>query len=284
MHYHHAEPSHSGFLRLYCGEAQLEQQFQARRNEAPLSVLWNRGSIPKEITVDGMVYELGVGELMTLNTDQSFAVAGAESLVAWQFNRHFYCIIDHDPELSCVGLLFYGSLGVTTIALDGEEQERLNVLVASFEAEFRQDNPFGGEMLLLLLKRLIVVATRRYKEQYAHVLPKGEDLDLLRRFALLVEQHYRSTYRVQEYARLLHKSPKTIANLFALQSGRTPLQMIHDRRTLEARRLLLFTEATGAEIAYELGFSDPAQFSTFFKKQTGLSPSAFRQNRVLAAD
>ncbi len=47
---------------------------------------------------------------------------------------------------------------------------------------------------------------------------------------------------------------------------------------LEARRSLAYTRMTVSEVAYSLGFTDPAHFSRLFRKNMGLSPNAFRQN------
>ncbi len=49
--------------------------------------------------------------------------------------------------------------------------------------------------------------------------------------------------------------------------------------TLEAKRALLYSNMTIAEVAYHLGFEDPAYFSRFFAKVVGRSPRAFRVAR-----
>ena len=58
------------------------------------------------------------------------------SLVLWRFNREFYCIVDHDREVSCVGLLFYGSHGTTVLEPGDDDQRRLSALLPVFEDEF----------------------------------------------------------------------------------------------------------------------------------------------------
>ena len=45
----------------------------------------------------------------------------------------------------------------------------------------------------------------------------------------------------------------------------------------EARRMLIYTNLTAAQIAYDLGFSDPAHFSRVFTKGTGTPPKLFRK-------
>ena len=51
---------------------------------------------------------------------------------------------------------------------------------------------------------------------------------------------------------------------------------MRERLALEARRQILHTDLTAAEIGYSLGFKDPAYFARFFKRATGLSPTTYR--------
>ncbi|MEO1713481.1 MAG: helix-turn-helix domain-containing protein, partial [Bacteroidota bacterium] len=103
-------------------------------------------------------------------------------------------------------------------------------------------------------------------------------IETIRKFNFLVDMHFREKRKVKDYAELLFKSPKTLSNLFAIYNQRSPQQIIQDRIVLEAKRLLKYTDRSNQEVAYDLGFEDPAYFSRFFRKNTGLSPSAFKNN------
>ncbi|MGY0041525.1 helix-turn-helix domain-containing protein [Pedobacter sp. NJ-S-72] len=81
---------------------------------------------------------------------------------------------------------------------------------------------------------------------------------------------------MQFYAELLNRSPKTLSNLFAIYNHKSPLAVIQERIVLEAKRLLIYTDKSAKEIAYDLGFDDAAYFSNFFKKHNAFSPSDFR--------
>ena len=96
----------------------------------------------------------------------------------------------------------------------------------------------------------------------------------------MVEQHFKTKHTVSEYASLLHKSPKTLANLFSKLASKTPLQYIHERKLLEARRLLAHTDKSIQEIAYEIGFEDLQTFSRFFKKNESLSPIHYKEQLI----
>ena len=102
-------------------------------------------------------------------------------------------------------------------------------------------------------------------------------MDIVRQFNLLVEKRYKEWHQVQDYAGELNKSPKTLSNLFSKLSNKSPLKIIHDRIILEAKRLLIYTDYTIKEIAYEIGFEEVPPFNRLFKKMIQETPSEFRK-------
>jgi AraC-like DNA-binding protein len=131
----------------------------------------------------------------------------------------------------------------------------------------------------VLLKRLIIILTRLAKEQTKDFPEKENHYDLVRKFNLAVENHYKTQHQVQFYADFLHKSPKTLSNLFAIYNQKSPVNIIHDRITLEAKRLLVYTDKSAKEIAFELGFEEISHFSRFFKTKEGISPKEFKETK-----
>jgi AraC-like DNA-binding protein len=177
--------------------------------------------------------------------------------------------------VSCVGFVF--GLHNHFIALSKEEQQKLDLLVSMCVAEMNTADLIQHEMLLVLLKRLIVNVTRMArKESFSEPVP-DDKYNLMRKFSLLVEGHFRQQHAVSYYADRLNKSPKTLSNLFAL-AGTSPSQIIQERILIEAKRLLSYSSKSAKEIAYELGFEDAAYFSAYFKKHVAQSPLEFRND------
>jgi len=102
---------------------------------------------------------------------------------------------------------------------------------------------------------------------------------LLRKYIQLVNNHYIEKRTVQEYADLLSVTPNYLSQSVKAASGRNALSYITQRLLSEARSLIQYTDFDITEIAYQLNFSDPSNFSKFFKKQVEMSPSAFRKLR-----
>ncbi|HEX7885333.1 MAG TPA: helix-turn-helix domain-containing protein [Phenylobacterium sp.] len=106
----------------------------------------------------------------------------------------------------------------------------------------------------------------------------GPHAALVARFRELVEGHYRSDMKVEDYAGALGAHPKRLRAACLSVAGTTPLGMLQDRRLIEAKRLLLYSNMTVAEAGYYLGFQDPAYFTRFFTKACRTSPRRFRQS------
>ncbi|GAB4021033.1 hypothetical protein GCM10028773_28300 [Spirosoma koreense] len=265
-------------LNLICRESDFDQHFLSFRRHRFLTIAWNTG--PNQLVrIDDLSYEFPTQSVLPLMVNQAFAFERPETVVAWQFDREFYCIVDHDIEVSCVGFLFYGARIPMFVQLNESERLKFDALLMVFDDEFSTHDTIQGEMLRMLLKRLIIKLTRLARAQYLNRVLSETDLDIVRRFNLLVEMNYRKLHTVMAYADLLCKSPKTLSNLFALYNQQSPLQVIHNRIALEAKRLLLYTDKSIKEITFTLGFKEIPHFSRFFKNQIGIPPSEFKVQR-----
>ena len=241
-----------------------------------LTILWNKGT-DREIVIDGVTHIFPHNTILPLVGANTFEITPAADIIAWQFNREFYCVVDHDKEVSCVGFIFYGAKGHLFIELDEKNNAKLQALAQVFADEYDEENEIKEEMLRMLLKRLIILVTRLGKQQYLATDIDQSEEGIIRDFNLLLEQNFRKLHQVQDYADLLHKSPKTLSNVFNKYNSKSPVQVIKERIVLEAKRLLFYTDKTAKEIGYELGFEEPATFSRFFKNATKTSPSAFKK-------
>ena len=248
-----------------------------------IKFLWNRNEEAVHFQVDGLDLELQPNQLVTVTYLQHVSFESSQHpITAFLFNRAFYCIADHDSEVSCNGILFFGTQDLPIIQIPESQLNRFNLLYEVFVEEFSTPDKIQGDMLQMLLKRLIIMSTRLAKEQLIVRELNNEQIEVIRKFNFLVDIHYKTKRKVSDYAALLFKSPKTLSNLFSIYNQKSPQQIILDRIGLEAKRLIHFTNKQNQEIAYELGFNDPAHFSRFFKRLTHMTPSEYREKQALS--
>ena len=136
--------------------------------------------------------------------------------------------------------------------------------------------PHCHEMLAVLL-RLLLLRLARLLPTPATGAPATPPPDVARRFFALLETHLLVLNKASDYAELLQSNVGRLDEALKRASGRTAAQLIRDRLLLVAKRRLMFTCQPVAELAFELGFADPAYFGRFFRQRTQLSPGDFRR-------
>ncbi|OJV17777.1 MAG: AraC family transcriptional regulator [Dyadobacter sp. 50-39] len=235
-----------------------------------------------KLRVDFACYDTRQPTLFFISPNQylELEIAGKESGYFIFYNRDFYCIQIHDQEVACDGLLFNNIKNMPKVELWENEIAFLGGLFNEMIGEFQLNDSSLEEMVRTYLKQLLIRATRSWKRQHLthDVTDQQSDLEFFRKFTRLVEEHYKSKHTVADYADFLCMAPKTITHKFNRLRLPQPNEVIKNRIILEAKRLLVHTSLTAKEIAYELGYNDPAYFSRLFQTKTGESPSAFRAN------
>lgn len=113
--------------------------------------------------------------------------------------------------------------------------------------------------------------------------PSGELADAASRcreivldFRELIERAFRAGWSLADYAAALRVSQSRLRSACLSVTEQSPMQLVHARILLEAKRQLRYTGASVSEIAYALGFEDPSYFTRFFSQRMGVSPRAFR--------
>ena len=241
-----------------------------------LSVIWNSGSQARFV-IDGVEYKLNQHDIFFLSGLQTIDSYKFEKLKVIQFNKSFYCVENHDSEVGCKGILFFGASNTPVIKISKAKQKHFNMLWEIIIMEMNgEHDSLKVDMLQNLLKRFLILCVRLSKKQNFHNIEDSKNIGLIREYNFLVEKHYKTYTNVADYAKLLFKSPKTLSNVFKNHIDKTPLQIINDRRIIEAKRLLKYTALNVQEISDELNFKNVQSFSHFFKKNTKATPTSFR--------
>ncbi|WP_306622450.1 helix-turn-helix domain-containing protein [Chryseobacterium ginsenosidimutans] len=235
-----------------------------------------------QIAIDFDEYTTDAPSLFFVGNHQKVRIKHAEQQDVHfiYYNRDFYCIQIHDAEVACDGILFNNIYNLPQTKLSDEECLYTENLYLHIKNELAAKESSQEEMIRTYLKQLIIRATRAWKKQQLGQLNEepAKEMEFFRDFSRLVEIHFRKKHSVADYADLLNIAPKTLSAKFNRLNLASPNDIIKDRIVLEAKRLLCYSNYTIKEIAYNLGYDDPAYFNRLFTNKTRLTPAVFKKN------
>ncbi len=168
-----------------------------------------------------------------------------------------------------------------SVADKPDELEAFNHYWALIERE--SVNQFAGreQSLAFLAQSLFTFLLRSIPLEDHHSGGVRGELKLFQRFNQLVDQHFHQHLAVPDYAKKLRITESRLKDMCRRFANRPPKRLIFDRQLREAKRLLLFSDSPVFEIAYQLGFKDPAYFARFFNRLVGCSPSGWREKNMI---
>lgn len=219
--------------------------------------------------------------LAFFNPYQVFFLETTEPLegLVLHFHANFFCIETYHEAVGCNGVLFNEIYGAPMVPVSETQRREIEEPLTAMAHELQASGLAQPEMLISYLKIFLIRATR-LKIAGREIVPEQAAPGrraVLERLAELIEQNYRTKRRPQEYAELLHLTPKALGKLVKAKWGRPLTEVIRDRLLKQAKWELLHTERSVKEIAWEAGFADEFYFSRIFKRATGYAPSAFRE-------
>ncbi|WP_163650392.1 helix-turn-helix domain-containing protein [Modicisalibacter sp. 'Wilcox'] len=164
---------------------------------------------------------------------------------------------------------------------DQPEASPIATLIETLVGEYHRPAPGREPLLHALMQALAVqVARRASRRRTRHAtLRQDRGRAHLEQFLALIDDHYAEQPTIDDLAARVGITSAHLNTLCRRLAGRSALQLLHERLLLEAKRQLTYTNMTIGQIADQLGFSEPAYFTRFFKRLSGQSPKAFRQSR-----
>lgn len=175
-------------------------------------------------------------------------------------------------------LPFFRPGGPRTLDLDADRARELDSMMSGVREEIHAKR-WGGHLMLQADTVKALVWLRRRMARHGMEAKDGPtERPWFDRFEEALDDNLRRRERrVDRLARGLGMSPSHLRARVREHTGRSVRDVIRDRVVREARMLLLQTDRTVSEVAYECGFDDPSHFSRYFRRAVGHSPLAFRQ-------
>jgi AraC family transcriptional activator of pobA len=160
---------------------------------------------------------------------------------------------------------------------DDEEGGHIQLAFSLIDSEYKRDAPYRNLALEALLGIILVWILRNSEfAQPDASRAVGRGGRHFAAFCQMVEESYSRHHSVAWYAGQIGITAAHLNVVCRQAANQSALALIHGRVLLEAKRNLMYTSMTVSVVSYTLGFSDPAYFTRFFKRQTGLSPKDFR--------
>lgn len=181
-----------------------------------------------------------------------------------------------EPAISAL----FGHPRVLELRQTGLRAADLALAVRMLARELSGDDA-GHQLVLNGWLQVLLGNALRFVERHADSAssPVGQERLVVERFFALIERRFRSGQNVNAYAAALHLSPSRLRRVCLALTGQSPMQLVHARILVEAKRLLHFTDSAVNVIATDLGFDDAAYFTRFFSRRAGVSPRNFRKGR-----
>ena len=163
--------------------------------------------------------------------------------------------------------------------LDRDAFEKMMPIFAHCFREYK-DKEEGYEDVIKANMNIFFVKLLRHSKfhQGTSNSQKPYEEERLHQFTELLDAQLSAHKEVSYYSEMLNLSTYQLNAITKSLAGKTASEMINERIILEARRDLLATSDQVNQIGYRLGYDDPSYFTRFFRKHTGYSPEAFRNN------
>lgn len=233
-----------------------------------------------EIQIDEQYFQLSGQEIFLIAKGQ---------IITFNKNTRFSgyelsfgdCFWERSPSSAnnCKAVLFNNAANNQQLSLDENDHVQLNALFGNLCDEFSSADYVNKLDALAAYLKIIMIKIANVNAALTGGIDSYEN-KLYRNFIELISQHYQTSHEVGDYADLMGISARKLTELSKKCSGKGAKDLINGQLIAEAKRALQFSSKPVKEIAYQLNFSSPDQFSHFFKKNTAISPQDYRMHFV----
>lgn len=136
-------------------------------------------------------------------------------------------------------------------------------------------------LIAMNIELLLNYCMRFYERQF--ITREVVNRDILQKFENLIDDYFHNDLpqvgglpSVKYFADSVHLSANYFGDLIKKETGKSAQEYIHFKLIEQAKNLIVQSNKTMSEIAYQLGFAYPQHFGRLFKKQTGVTPNEYR--------
>ncbi|HAA16478.1 MAG TPA: AraC family transcriptional regulator [Cytophagales bacterium] len=166
--------------------------------------------------------------------------------------------------------------------LSEDEEKMMHDLVERTKFEYEQRIDGHSQKVIVGIVDLMLSYCSRYYERQFHTRTT-QNKDIVSQLNRLLKEYFNADNlaehgvpSIQYFAEKIHLSANYLSDLLKKETGRSAKDHINDFIVNKAKNLLIGTNESISEIAYNLGFNYPHYFSRLFKAKTGVTPHEYR--------
>lgn len=192
------------------------------------------------------------------------------------FSNEMLNFISDSVLVQTVKERFFSGRAIIRLESNDSAEEINEILEMLYRESVSVKRDFLWRECVGALLKVLFVKCLRYSDE-ARQTENGKYFgDIYSRYMALVDRFYRQKHKVVEYVDILGITYKELVLSVAAFDERKPLQIIHDRLLDEAKRMLAYTESSIKTISLDLGFEEDVHFHKFFKRNTGITATGYR--------
>lgn len=165
------------------------------------------------------------------------------------------------------------------IKIPKDELDQLDEILSILDRYHRKEH--REIELIQALLNVFILKCARLSENFPML--ETQKSDLYADFRMSLKKNFDKEHHVKFYADLLNVSASILNLAVKKTTSKTPKQLIDEHLVLEAQRLLCWSDISGKEMSWKLGFETDSYFNKFFKKHTGLTPKDFRRKARISS-
>ena len=227
---------------------------------------------------DGSLLCVAPGQVLTMDSE----IENKEDMMGWGLFFHPDLIRGTSLGSKIKDYSFFSYEINEALHLSDKEKQVLYEIVQKINAELAENIDRHSQTLITSnIELLLNYCTRYYDRQF--LTRKTTNQDILTKIEVVLTSYFQSADiskkglpGVKYLAEQVHLSPNYLSDLLKRETGMNAKDRIHYYLIEEAKNLLLSTDKTVGELAFDLGFEYPQYFSRLFKSKTGMTPVEYR--------
>lgn len=227
---------------------------------------------------EGTLIFLAPGQVLEVDTDDNESASNG-----WGLFFHPDLLLGTNLRLDSSEYSFFSYDVHEALHISDREKETLYDLVKKIETEIAQNIDRHSQRLIVSnIELLLNYCIRYYDRQF--ITRSSKSSDLISQFERLLKDYFNSEKLIEQgiptvvfCAEQLNLSSSYLSDLLKKETGKSTLEHIHYKIIDKAKFLLLNSDNTVREVAFQLGFDYPQHFNKLFKKNVGMSPKEFRK-------